>query len=58
MGQRLFIKISRRESLQCKPSHPELVEPYGGDALSYSEVCYWRRQFLMGRKCDEERKKD
>jgi hypothetical protein len=28
--------------------HPKLLGLYDGEALSYSEVCDWSRQFLMG----------
>jgi hypothetical protein len=47
LEQRLFIKISQRDGLQCKRLHLNLVELYGDDALSYSEVRYWSRQFLI-----------
>jgi hypothetical protein len=44
----LVIKISRRDGLQYKQIHLKLLKLYGGDGLSYSEVCYWSKQFLMG----------
>jgi hypothetical protein len=40
MEQHLFIKFSRQDGLQCKQIHLKLLEVYGGDALSYSEVYY------------------
>jgi hypothetical protein len=36
--------------LQCKQIHFKLLEPYSGDRLSHSKVCYWSGQFTMGRK--------
>jgi hypothetical protein len=54
MGQYLFIKISRRDDLECRQLHLKLFELCGDDALSYSEVCYWSRQFLMGWKYVED----
>jgi hypothetical protein len=50
MEQCLFIKISWRDSLQCRQLHLTLLELYGDDAPSYSEVYYWSGQFLMGRE--------
>jgi hypothetical protein len=49
MEQRLFVKIGRRDGRQCRQIHLKLLELYGGDALSYLEVCYWSRQFLLDR---------
>jgi hypothetical protein len=40
MEQRLFIKICRRDGLQYEQICLKLPELYGGDALSYSEVCH------------------
>jgi hypothetical protein len=54
MDQLLFISIDRRDCPPCKQMHPKLLGLYGGDALSYSEVCYWSRQFLMGREYVED----
>jgi hypothetical protein len=54
MEQRPFIKISRLDGLQCRKIHHKLLELYGDDALFYSEMCYWSRQFLMGREYAED----
>jgi hypothetical protein len=40
MEQRLFITVSRLDDLQCKQIHFSLLELYGCDAISYSELCY------------------
>jgi hypothetical protein len=50
IGKALFIKIGRRNALQCTPIHVKLLKLYGDDALSYSEVYVVGRQFLMGRE--------
>jgi hypothetical protein len=42
MEQWFFIKIGRRDHLQCKQINLQLLELYNSDALSHSEVCYWR----------------
>jgi hypothetical protein len=57
MEQRLFIKIRRRDGLCCKQIHLKLLELYGGDGFSYSEVCYWIKQFFMRREHVEEARK-
>jgi hypothetical protein len=54
MEQRFFIKISLRGGLQCRQIHLELLELYGDDAVSYSAVCYWNRQFLIAREYVED----
>jgi hypothetical protein len=54
MEQRLFIQISRQNSLQFKRICLKLPELYGDDALSYSAVCHWSREFLMDRKSVED----
>jgi hypothetical protein len=47
MEQRLLVTINQ-DVLQCKKIHFRLLELHGDDALSYSEVCSWSRQFLFG----------
>jgi hypothetical protein len=54
MEQRLFIKSRRQNGLRCMQIHFKLLKLYAGNALSYSEVCYWSRQFLMGREYVED----
>jgi hypothetical protein len=54
MEQPLFIRISCRDGLQRKQTHLKLLELYGSDALSYSQVCYGSRQSLMGREYVED----
>jgi hypothetical protein len=46
MEQGLLTEISRRDGLQYQQVPLKLLEPYDGDALSYSENGYWNRQFL------------
>jgi hypothetical protein len=48
MEQHLVVQISLGDNLQCRQIHFKLLELDGDDALSYSEVCYWNQQFLMG----------
>jgi hypothetical protein len=57
MEQRLFLKISRRDDLQCRKIHLKLLELDDDDALSYSEVCCWSWQFLMGREYIENKRR-
>jgi hypothetical protein len=54
MEQRLFVKISRRDGLQCRQLHLKLPELYGDDALFNSEVCDGSQQFVMGREYVED----
>jgi hypothetical protein len=49
-GTCLFIKINHRNVLECKEICLKLLELYGGDAFSDSEVCYWSSQFLIDRE--------
>jgi hypothetical protein len=58
MEQRLFIRIGHVDAPQCMQIHVKLFELYGRDALSYSEVCYWNRQFIMGREYVEDARRD
>ena len=50
MEQRVFIKIAFEDGLAALETHRKLVEHYGGEALSYPSVTYWRREFRMGRQ--------
>jgi hypothetical protein len=54
MEQQLLIKITRLEGLTSKEIHSKLLLLYGTEALSDSEVGYWRRQFSMGREYVED----
>jgi hypothetical protein len=44
-----------RDGLQCMQLHLKLLE-LCDDALSYSALCYWNRQFFMGREYVEDAK--
>jgi hypothetical protein len=48
MEQRLLIKITRLEGLTSKEIHFKLLLLSGTEALSHSEMGYWRRQVFMG----------
>jgi len=50
MEQRLYIKILREEHHKAKEIAEKLVQHFGTEALSYSEVCYWMREFARGRE--------
>jgi hypothetical protein len=54
MEECFFIKINRRDGLQCRQIQIKLLKLYGDDVLSYSKVCHWSRQFLMGREYVED----
>jgi hypothetical protein len=54
MEQCLFIKSSRQNGLWCMQIHFKLLELYADNALSYSEVCSWSRQFLIDREYVED----
>jgi hypothetical protein len=50
MEQRLFNQVIRRDGVHCRQIHLKLLELYGDDALSYSEMFCWSGQFLVGRE--------
>jgi hypothetical protein len=50
MEQRLYIKILREEHDKAKEITEKLVQDFGTEVLSYSEVCYWMREFARGRE--------
>jgi hypothetical protein len=52
--QRRFIKIGQWEGVQWEQLQLQLLELYGDDILSHWEMCYWSRQFLLGREYAEE----
>jgi len=54
MEQRLVIKIAWKEGLPADEIHRKLKDIYGDDALSYSAVTYWLREFRRGRTSVED----
>jgi hypothetical protein len=50
MEQRLSTKILREEHHKIKKFVEELVQHFGTEALSYSEVCYWMCDFARDRE--------
>jgi transposase len=49
MEQCIVIKIAMEDGLNAIETHQKLVHRYGQNALSYSTVTYWRREFRSGR---------
>jgi hypothetical protein len=54
MGQRLLIMTALLDGLLPKETHSTLVALHSKEALSCSEVGYWRRQFAKGREYVED----
>jgi hypothetical protein len=50
MEQRMFIKLAFEDDFSADETHRNLIARYGHQALSYSTVTYWRREFQRGRE--------
>jgi hypothetical protein len=50
MEQRLCIKILREKYHKAKEIAEKLVQHFSTEALNYSEVCYWMREFAPDRE--------
>jgi hypothetical protein len=50
VDQRLYIKIVREKHRKGKKIVEKQVQHFSTEALSYSEVCYWMREFAQGRE--------
>jgi hypothetical protein len=54
MEQRVFIRIAFEDGLEALETHRKLFEHDGREALSYSSVTFWRREFRAGQQSVED----